>query len=132
MRDLGVGVRRVDDEMHGSAEVVPEMHVPGTGALRTSILATWVDVVCGHAAIGLFDPGVPVTLDLDVYLHRPPVGCDEVRMTARVQKAGRTVSVLRVAIDDGCLGREGEFPIDSFDEDTVDLIGRIAAVSTVV
>jgi acyl-coenzyme A thioesterase PaaI-like protein len=101
MRDLGFGVVPEGDEMHGSARVVPEMHVPGTTALRTSILAAWVDVACGHLAIGLFDPGVPVTLDLDVHLHRAPIEVDEVRTRARVQKAGRSVSVLRVAIDDG-------------------------------
>jgi acyl-coenzyme A thioesterase PaaI-like protein len=101
MRDLGFGVVPEGDEMHGSARVVPEMHVPETAALRTSILAAWVDVACGHLAIGLFDPGVPVTLDLDVHLHRPPVGVEEVRMRARVQKSGRSVSMLRVAIDDG-------------------------------
>jgi acyl-coenzyme A thioesterase PaaI-like protein len=101
MRDLGFGVTPVGDEMHGSATVVPEMFVPGTDALRTSILAAWADVVAGHISIGLFDPGVPVTLDLDVHLFGPAVGCDEIRMVARVQKAGRSVSVLRVAISDG-------------------------------
>ena len=78
----------VVDEIHGSGHVVPEMWVPGTSALRTSILAAWADVAAGHLAIGLFDPGVPVTLDLDVHLRRPPVGCDEVQMVAQVQKAG--------------------------------------------
>ena len=101
MRDLGFGVASVGDEMHGSALVVPEMLVPGTDALRTSILAAWADVAAGHISIGLFDPGVPVTLDLDVHLYAPPIGCDEIRMVARVQKAGRSVSVLRVAITDG-------------------------------
>jgi acyl-coenzyme A thioesterase PaaI-like protein len=101
MRDLGFGVVPVGDEMHGSAQTVREMHVPGTDSLRTSILAAWADVVSGHIAIGLFQPAVPVTLDLDVHLHRPPVGCDDVRMAAQVQKAGRSVSVLRIAIDGG-------------------------------
>jgi acyl-coenzyme A thioesterase PaaI-like protein len=101
MRDLGFGVVASGDEMHGSAQVVAEMWVPGTTALRTSILAAWADVVAGHIAIGLFEPGVPVTLDLDIHLHRPPVGCDEVRMVARVQKAGRSVSVLSIDITDG-------------------------------
>ena len=100
MRDLGFGVVGAGDEMHGSAHVVPEMWVPGTNALRTSILAAWADVAAGYIAIGLFDPGVPVTLDLDVHLHRPAVGCDEVRLVARVQKAGRSVSVLSIAIAD--------------------------------
>jgi acyl-coenzyme A thioesterase PaaI-like protein len=101
MRDLGFGVAGAGGEMHGSAHVVPEMWVPATKALRMSILAAWADVAAGYLAIGLFDPGVPVTLDLDVHLHRPPVGCDEVRMVARVQKAGRSVSVLSIDITDG-------------------------------
>jgi acyl-coenzyme A thioesterase PaaI-like protein len=100
MRDLGFDVAATGDEMHGSARVVPEMHVPGTAALRLSILAAWADVVAGHIAIGLFRPGVPVTLDLDVHLHRPVIGPEEVTMAARVQKAGRSVSVLRIAIAD--------------------------------
>ena len=101
MRDLGFGVTQSSDEIHGSGHVVPEMWVPGTSTLRTSILAAWADVAAGHLAIGLFDPGVPVTLDLDVHLRRPPVGCDEVQMVAQVQKAGRSVSVLSIDITDG-------------------------------
>jgi acyl-coenzyme A thioesterase PaaI-like protein len=101
MRDLGFGVAAQDDAMHGSAHVVPEMWVPRTTAIRMSILASWADVVAGHLAIGLFDPGVPVTLDLDVHLHRPPVDCDEVRMVGCVQKSGRSVSVLSIDIADG-------------------------------
>jgi acyl-coenzyme A thioesterase PaaI-like protein len=101
MRDLGFGVTPVGEEMEGSATVVPEMWVPGTTALRTSILAAWADVVAGHLAMGLFDPGVPVTLDLDVHLRHPPVDCDRVRMCGRVEKAGRSVSVLTIEIEDG-------------------------------
>ena len=101
MRDLGFGVVADGEAMLGSARVVPEMWVPGTQAIRTSILAAWADVVAGHLAIDLFDPGVPVTLDLDVHLHRPAAGCDEVRMVGRVQKAGRSVSVLSIDIADG-------------------------------
>ena len=44
LNDLGLVVRRAGDEVHGSAEVVPEMCVPGTGHLRTSILAVRVEV----------------------------------------------------------------------------------------
>ncbi len=99
MRELGFDVRPVTGGMHGSGRVTPEMLTPGTTAVRTSILAAWVDVACGHAAIGLFDPGVPVTLDLDVHLHHPPLGCDAIEMVARVQKSGRSVSVLSVDIE---------------------------------
>lgn len=100
MRELGFGVAAVGDEMHGSGHVTPEMQVPGTNALRMSILASWVDVAAGHIAIDLFEPGVPVTLDLDVHVHAPAV-CDEIRMVARRQKTGRSVSVLSIEITDG-------------------------------
>ena len=100
MRDLGFGVAEVGDEIHGSARIVPEMWVPGTEAVRTSILAAWADVVAGHLAIDLFDPGVPVTLDLDVHLFRPAVGLDEVQMVGRIEKSGRSVSVLSIDIAD--------------------------------
>jgi acyl-coenzyme A thioesterase PaaI-like protein len=101
MRDLGFAVAPDGDEMVGSAAVVAEMWTPGTAAVRTSILAAWVDIVAGHLAIGLFDPGVPVTLDLDIHLHHSPHGCDAVRMVGRVDKAGRSVSVLSIDIADG-------------------------------
>src|SRR5262249_2854161 len=101
MRDLGFVVVAGDGRMVGSARVVPEMCVPGTRVLRTSILAAWADMVAGYLAIGLFDPGVPVTLDLDVPVHEPPADHTEVRLSARVEKAGRSVSVLAIAIEDG-------------------------------
>jgi acyl-coenzyme A thioesterase PaaI-like protein len=106
MRDLGFVVEAVGDEIHGTGHVIPEMWAPDTEALRTSILAAWADVAAGHIAIGLFEPGVPVTLDLDVHLHHPVIGIDEVRMVACRQKAGRSVSVLSIDItgDDHDIG----------------------------
>ncbi|HVN51684.1 MAG TPA: hotdog domain-containing protein [Acidimicrobiales bacterium] len=98
MRDLGFGVAPSGDAMRGSAHVVPEMWVPGTETLRLSILAAWADVVAGHVAIGAFDPGVPVTLDLDVHLHRPPVRVGEVHLSAQAQKSGRSVTVISIDI----------------------------------
>ena len=98
MRDLGFDTAGDAEEVVGTGHVVPEMLVPGTAALRTSILAAWADMAAGHIAVGLFDPGVPVTLDLDVHLNRPVVGLNEIRMVARVQKAGRSVSVLSIDI----------------------------------
>ena len=101
IRELGFGVAVMGDEIHGSARVVPEMWTPGTQVIRTSILAAWADIVSGHLAMGLFDPGVPVTLDLDVHLHRSPVDCQSVRMVGRVAKSGRSVSVLSIEVTDG-------------------------------
>jgi acyl-coenzyme A thioesterase PaaI-like protein len=68
-----------------------------------SILAAWADMVAGHLAIDLFKPGVPVTLDLDIHLYHPPWGCELVQMVGRVEKSGRSVSVLTIDMtaDDG-------------------------------
>ena len=71
LQDLGWQVTRVEDTMHGSARVYPEMHVPGTEHLRMSILAAWADVLAGHLAIYSVGPRVPVTLELDVHLFTP-------------------------------------------------------------
>lgn len=98
MRELGFSVSGSDSEVQGIGHVTPEMWAPGTESLRLSILAAWADVASGYIAVGLFDPGVPVTLDLDVHLHRPTVGIDTVTMQARVQKSGRSVSVLSIEI----------------------------------
>lgn len=98
MRDLGFAVSGTAEEMRGSGHVIPEMWVPGTEAVRLSILAAWADIASGYIAVGLFKPGVPVTLDLDVHLNRRAVGIDEVTMVARVQKSGRSVSVLGIEI----------------------------------
>ena len=61
MRELGFGVAAVGEEMHGSGHVAPEMWVPGTNALRMSILASWVDVAAGHIAIDLFERAAVIT-----------------------------------------------------------------------
>lgn len=98
--ELGFGVVRVDAEVHGSASVVPEMWVPGTEVVRTSILATWVDIVAGHLAVDVFAPRVPVTLELDVHLYRPPERCGGVEVVGRVLKSGRSVVVLGVELSD--------------------------------
>jgi acyl-coenzyme A thioesterase PaaI-like protein len=93
IRDLGLAVRRVGDEVHGRAIVSPEMSVPGTGVLRTSILATWADTLTGMLTIGHVQPRVPVTLQLDVDLHRPPAGLEEVHLEGRMVKAGEATVV---------------------------------------
>ena len=101
LNDLGFVARRAGDEVHGSAEVVPEMCVPGTGHLRTSILATWVDHVSGLAALVPFAPRVPVTLELDVHVYGNAPGGGTVHAAARVLKAGRSVVVCGVDVVDG-------------------------------
>jgi acyl-coenzyme A thioesterase PaaI-like protein len=101
LQDLGWETRSVGDELHGSAVIVPEMHVPGTGHLRTSILAAWADVLSGLLAVTVMRPRVPVTLDLDVNLLRPAPGAGTVRGVGTTRKAGRSVFVASVEFTDG-------------------------------
>jgi acyl-coenzyme A thioesterase PaaI-like protein len=93
LTELGFTTRRAGDEMHGTALVTPEMHVPGTGHLRTSILATWADNLAGLLAVTAMAPRVPVTLELDVHLYRPAPASGVVRGVGRIAKAGRSVFV---------------------------------------
>lgn len=111
--ELGLGIERRDDELHGSAPIVPEMHVPGTDVLRTSVLATWVDTVAGLLVAGVVAPRVPVTLELDVHLHEPPRDIGWVHLRGRLAKVGRTVVVPTVdLLDEG--GRALGFGAASF------------------
>ena len=101
LMELGLEIRRAGDEVRGTAPVAPEMWVPGTGSLRTSILATWVDHVAGLAAVDVLSPRVPVTLELDIHLYAAAPGDGTVHAAARVLKAGRSVVVCGVDLTDG-------------------------------
>jgi acyl-coenzyme A thioesterase PaaI-like protein len=103
LQALGWGVTRAGDELHGSGQVVPEMHVPGTAHLRTSILVAWADTVAGLLAADVIGPRVPVTLELDVHLYRPAPASGVVRGVGRAVKSGRSVFVATVdfSSDDG-------------------------------
>lgn len=101
LRELGFSVEPVRDELHGAAVVVPELLAPGTDGLRTSVLATWVDTVCGRLAVDVLAPRVPTTLELEVHVvAHPPVG-GSVLAVGRVVKAGRSVVVAAVDLLDG-------------------------------
>jgi acyl-coenzyme A thioesterase PaaI-like protein len=100
LQALGWGVSRAGDELHGSGQVVPEMHVPGTSNLRTSILVAWADVVAGLLAADVIGPKVPVTLELDVHLYRPTPASGTVRGVGRAVKSGRSVFVATVDFSD--------------------------------
>ncbi|WP_039826080.1 PaaI family thioesterase [Nocardia testacea] len=94
--ELGFATTRAGDELHGAATITPQMYVPGTERLRTSVLATWTDTVTGLLAALTLGPRVPVTLELDVHLYRPAPGSGEVRAVGRKIKAGRSVFVAEV------------------------------------
>lgn len=100
LTELGLGVEPRDDELHGSAPIVPELHVPGTDVLRASVLATWVDTIAGLLVAGVVAPRVPVTLELDVQLHAPPRDVGWVHLRGRLAKVGRSVVVPTVELTD--------------------------------
>nr|WP_198429025.1 hotdog domain-containing protein [Nocardia bovistercoris] len=91
VQELGFATRRVGDELHGRAEITPEMHVPGTAVLRASVIATWADMVAGLLASLVMGPRVPVTLELDVNLYRPAPSSGTVHAVGRTVKVGRSV-----------------------------------------
>ncbi|HXW38454.1 MAG TPA: hotdog domain-containing protein, partial [Acidimicrobiales bacterium] len=111
--DLGWKVWRAGAALRGAAPVVPEMHVPGTEHLRTSILAAWADTLAGVLAVDLMDRRVPVTLELDVHLYRPAPGAGTVSGTGKVVKSGRSVFVASVDFADDA-GRTFAFAAAAF------------------
>lgn len=111
--ELGFAVRRDGAVLRGSGEVTPFMHAPGTQRLRTSILATWADVLTGLLAARAMGPRVPVTLELDVQLYRPAPSSGTVSAVGRCVKAGRSVFVAEVSFRDGS-GSEFAFGAASF------------------
>ena len=103
LSELGFAVSQADADLVGEARIIPEMHVPGTARLRTSILASWADHLSGLLAITVTAPLVPVTVELDVHLFAPAPASGTVRCTAKALKAGRSVFMAGVTFtsDDG-------------------------------
>ncbi len=101
LQELGFSVRLAAGRIHGDGRITPHMHVPGTGRLRTSILAAWADHLAGRLAVEVMTPRVPVTLDLDVHLYRPAPGTGTVHGTGRTIKAGRSVYIAGIDFTTG-------------------------------
>ena len=96
LAELGFTSRQVGGELHGTGAITPPMHVPGTSLLRTSILASWADMLGGTLTMRAITPQVPVTLELDVQLYRPPPSAGRLRAVGRIAKSGRSVTVIEV------------------------------------
>ncbi len=94
--ELGMRISVVDDALHGTADVTPQMHLPGTSRLRTSIIAAFTDLLAGLLAGRVMGPRVPVTLDLAVDLFRPAEDVRRIVGVGRPVKAGRNVFVAGV------------------------------------
>jgi acyl-coenzyme A thioesterase PaaI-like protein len=101
LRELGFAVRSAGDGLIGEAPVTPQAHVPGTAHLRTSVLAAWADMLAGLLAMRAFEPGVPVTVELDVHLYSPAPASGVILGTSRTVKAGRSVFVAAIDFTDG-------------------------------
>lgn len=91
--ELGLTVAVDGPTATGQALVVPELCIPGTDALRTSVIATWADVITGTLCILALAPRIPLTLDLEVQVLEPPTAGDTVTMESTIVKQGRTVQV---------------------------------------
>jgi acyl-coenzyme A thioesterase PaaI-like protein len=94
-RDLGLSIETVGDEMRGTADIVPNLCVPGTESLRISVVATWTDIVLGYLVARALSR-VPVTLELDVHLYAEIRGPETVSSVARVVKAGQSQVVCAI------------------------------------
>ncbi|HEY8524659.1 MAG TPA: hotdog fold domain-containing protein [Acidimicrobiales bacterium] len=91
--ELGLAVAADGDRVLGRAEVVPELCVPGTDALRTSVILTWADVLAGTVTGNAMVPRIPLTLDIEVRVARPAGPGTVVTADAAPVRAGRSVVV---------------------------------------
>jgi acyl-coenzyme A thioesterase PaaI-like protein len=96
--DLGLRLTIDGDELIGDARVTPNMWVPGTDALRISVLAAWVDLTLGYVVMPALDRRMGTTVELDVHLAEEIRGDAQVRLVAEVTKAGRTTMACRCQV----------------------------------
>lgn len=94
--ETGLAVWLDGDGLAGRAQVVPQLHVPGTDVLRASVLAAWADILTGLLAMSVLTAAVPVTLDLSLDVVAPLHGCPVIEARSWVVKAGRSVVALAV------------------------------------
>jgi acyl-coenzyme A thioesterase PaaI-like protein len=113
---MELGLRTVidGDTVRGSAEIVPEICVPGTDTVRTSVLATWADVVAGMVAGYAVNPRIPLTLDLEVQLQGPARAGTRIVVVANAIKVGRTVVVCEAQFNDEQTGKPIALSLASF------------------
>jgi acyl-coenzyme A thioesterase PaaI-like protein len=93
-----------DDTVTATAPVLKHACQPGTDVLRTSVLATWADVVTGTVASHAILPRIPVTLDLETQVVRPARSGTNLSVVSRPVKVGRTISVSDARFFDATTG----------------------------
>jgi acyl-coenzyme A thioesterase PaaI-like protein len=103
--ELGLRLDYDGEGVGGRAEVYTEACVPGTDVLRTSVLATWADVIAGVVAGYGVAPRIPLTLDLEVQVVAPAREGMVVKVDAASVKVGRTVVVTSAQFHEATTGR---------------------------
>lgn len=112
--DLGLRCKTGGEVAYGWADIQPEVCLPGSGVVRTSVLATWADVLAGAVAGLAINPRIPLTLDLEVQLQGLAHAGDKIAVSATVIKAGRTVVVCESSFWDETTGAPIARSIASF------------------
>jgi len=102
--ELGLHTAADGPVVRGRVAIVPEVCAPGTTMVRTSVLATWADIVTGFVAGQTVNPRVPLTLDLEVQLQSGAHAGDRVVVDATAVKVGRTVIVCEARFVDELAG----------------------------
>ncbi len=86
--ELDLEMRFEGDRLLARAGVTPEIHGPGTKRVRTSVLAAWLDIVLGTAAVEATWPRVMMTLSLDVQVTEAPPADGRIEILVRPLKFG--------------------------------------------
>jgi acyl-coenzyme A thioesterase PaaI-like protein len=103
--ELGLRLDHGGERFAGQGEVYAEACVPGTDVLRTSVLATWADVLTGAVAGHGVAPHIPLTLDLEVQVVAPIRLGTTVTVDASPIRVGRTIVVTSAQFSDAATGR---------------------------
>ena len=103
--ELGLQTYAAGETFRGRSDVLAEACVPGTEALRTSVLATWADIVTGYAAMLAVAPRIPLTLDLEIQVLEPARAGSVVTSEAEITKAGRSIVMTQTPFRDEASGR---------------------------
>lgn len=102
--ELGLQVDVRDaGEVKAHVTVQPEVCLGGE-FLRTSVVATWADVVTGMGVSHAILPSIPVTLDLETQLVRPVAPHTELLVTAKALKLGRRIATSEARFVDAADG----------------------------
>ncbi len=99
-RALGIEVTRLERaRAWGKAPYRPELvGDPDTGVIAGGVLTTFLDQLCGAAALAALDtPAIIATIDLRIDYMRPAQPGRDILAEAHCYKAGKSVAFVRAA-----------------------------------